>query len=192
MDGQTALVISGITDRNKLACLSRARRYAQYCRGVEEMLAGRCPFCQIDRDYNQIIFEDPNCMAWPCRPPEDHTAKHFLIVPRRHVTGIQQLRQDEMSSAITAYLTILTKYGIKSCGVLIRDGDATLSAGSIEHLHVHMMVPDGSGRVAPPFFKGAESEAESLARAIVFEKLRTGTQESDLSPEERALVAGRT
>ena len=82
-------------------------------------------------------------------------------------------------------------YDIVSCGILIRDGNAILSAGTIEHLHVHMMVPDGTGRVESPFYKGAEAETESLARAIVFEKLRQGADYHELDLREQELVQGR-
>ena len=78
-----------------------------------------------------------------------------------------------------------------SRGTLMRDGDATLSAGTIQHLHIHDMVPDGTGRVESPFFKGAESEAEGVARARVFEKIRRGAGTHTLTEEEWKLVKDR-
>ena len=76
-------------------------------------------------------------------------------------------------------------------GILIRDGDATQSAGTIEHLHIHIMVPDGTGRVESPFCKTPEEEAAGVARAIVFEKLRTGTPATELPSDEYELVKDR-
>jgi hypothetical protein len=86
---------------------------------------------------------------------------------------------------------IKEQFDISSSGILIRDGDATLSAGTIQHLHVHMMVPDGTGRVESPFYKGDASEAEGVARAIIFEKMRTGTPFTGLEPCEQELIEGR-
>ncbi len=86
----------------------------------------------------------------------------------------------------------LRRFGVTSSGLLLRNGDATRSAGTIRHLHFHIMEPDGTGRVESPFFKGEASEAESHARAIIFERLRTGeVVVADLRPEEFKLVEGR-
>jgi len=185
------LVIPGITDENKLACIARSRKYAQYCKAVENALAGICPFCTLDRKYNVVIAGNEFWHAWPCRPPEDHTKFHFIMAPRDHLTSTSQLSGKQWSTLFDIMNKLKVAHDITSCGILIRDGNATLSAGTIEHLHVHMMVPDGTGRVESPFFKGAEAEAESLARAIVFEKLRQGADYHKLNLREQELVQGR-
>jgi ATP adenylyltransferase len=185
------LVIPGITDPNTLVCLSRARKYKQYCKGVHNALYGICPFCKVDRDYNQVIVDTEYWLAWPSKPPEDNTRLHFLIVPKRHIISVTELMLAEWSELYYIIGNLKLDHGITSCGFLIRDGDATLSAGTIQHLHIHLMVPDGKRRVATPFFKGKSSERKSLARAIVFEKVRQGVVYSDLTESERELVQGR-
>lgn len=188
------LVIPGIEDEATLACIARSRKFGQYVKAVENALAGICPFCTIDRNYNLIVAENAFWYAWPSRPPEDNTRLHFLYVPKRHVTDSEQLSDTEIlalfgEDGIRRY--VRGTYGYTSRGTLMRDGDATLSAGTIQHLHIHDMVPAGTGRVESPFYKGAEAEAESLARAIVFEKLRQDASVHDLTPEERDLVRDR-
>jgi diadenosine tetraphosphate (Ap4A) HIT family hydrolase len=186
------LTVQGITDEGTLACLTRSRKFGQYKKAVEDALAGRCPFCQVDRNYNKIIFENDLGYAWHCKPPEANTKLHFLVVPKRHVTDSTDLSDEELlclMKKIPSYLQNV--FGFQSRGVLLRDGDATLSAGTIQHLHVHIMVPDGTGRVESPFYKGADAENEGIARAIIFEKLRTGTNPNDLSESEKKLVEGR-
>ena len=186
------LVIPGISNPGTLACISRSRKYTQYVKAVEGALANRCPFCHVNRDYNKIVFENTHCYAWHCNPPEAHTKFHFLIVPKRHVTDSTELMNIELLWIYkNVPLKLMEEFGFKSRGVLIRDGDATLSAGTIEHLHAHIMVPDGTGRVESPFYKGSEAEEESTARAIVFEKLRQGIPTDSLSTAEKALVKDR-
>jgi|SRR3989344_8476331 len=185
------LVIPGITDLNTLVCISRARKLEPFKKAVADALAGRCPFCDIDRAYNVVVIENVHCLAWLCEPPEDNTRLHFLVVPKKHVTCTDELSDDELVTIFEVKEQLQEMYEFNSCGVLIRDGDATLSAGTIQHLHMHVMVPAGTGRVESPFFKGAESETESLARAIVFQKLCTGTRVEELDDAERALVKDR-
>jgi diadenosine tetraphosphate (Ap4A) HIT family hydrolase len=189
---KTGLVIPGITDGNTLACLSRAtRKYSQYCGMVENALKGKCPFCTPDPKRNPTIIEADDWRVWSCNPPEANTRFHFLFVPTRHVTGISELTTDERLGLFDLMDQIKDGHGITSCGILIRDGDATLSAGTVQHLHIHMMVPDGTGRVESPFYKGAESEAESMSRAIVFEKIRQGASVESLNADEKKLIEGR-
>jgi ATP adenylyltransferase len=189
---RNGLIVPGITDASTLACLARARMYEQYCRAVDNAVKGVCPFCTLDTSYNKVILEDKgNWRVWPCRPPERNTQVHFIIAPVRHETTLIGLTKEELAGLQDILRRIKEDYNITSCGILIRDGDATLSAGTIQHLHIHVMVPDGKGRVESPFFKGRESEEEGVNRAIVFEKMRRGTRFEDLVSEEQALVATR-
>src|SRR3989338_1808945 len=156
------LIIPEITDASTLACISRSRKFTQYARAVDNALKGHCPFCKIDKAYNKVEIENDLCLAWHSNPPEDNTALHFLIVPRRHVKDSRELTDVEL---LTMWKTIprelVKRFAIKSRGLLMRDGDAPLSAGTIEHLHLHLMVPNGTGRVESPFYKGAAEESKS-------------------------------
>ncbi len=188
------LEIQGVTDSSTLACIARSRKLSQYTRAVKNALAGICPFCQIDTTHNQIVAENAHWNAWPCKPAENHTAFHFLFVPKRHVKDSEELTDEEML-ALWGQEGLRRRvrglYGYVSRGTLMRDGNATLSAGTIQHLHIHDMVPDGTGRVESPFYKGLESEEESVRRAIAFEKLRLGASVHDLTQDELKLVEGR-
>jgi diadenosine tetraphosphate (Ap4A) HIT family hydrolase len=155
---------------------------------VRDAISRRCPFCILDPEYNKVIAESRDWHAWQSSSPEKHTLHHFIIAPKRHITDTAQLTEKEQLTLFMIMKVIRDKYSINSCGILIRDGDARLSAGTIEHLHVHLMVPDGTGRVESPFYKGTAADAKSLAQAIVFEKMRTGTKFADLDADEKALV----
>ncbi len=185
------LIIPGITNGNMLVCLSRAKTYGQYCKAVTDALAGRCPFCELDRVHNVVVIETSGLLVWHCNPPEKHTRLHFIIAPRKHILSTDEFTSDEMVAVWDCLTALKDTFKFTSCGILIRDGDATLSGGTIPHLHIHVMVPDGTGRVESPFYKGAVSERESLARAIIFEKMRQGATFGDLTPDEQVQVQGR-
>ncbi len=201
MNEPQKLKIIGVTNPSRLACIARARTYTQYRKMVDDALADRCPFCNIDTDHNKIVAETAHWVALHCNPPEKHTKHHFLYVPRSHVVHMLALLPEELANLFTLISRVRSQYSYRSSGILIRDGDATLSAGTIQHLHVHEMVPDGTGRVESPFYKGREAEEASLRRAIIFEKMRktsilTGLTDpfllaSNLSEEDYLLIDDR-
>lgn len=188
------LEIEGITDPSTLACIARSRKYGQYVQAVKNALEGVCPFCVIDTSYNTIALENDYWRAWPAKPAEKNTAFHFLYIPKRHVTDSEELSDEEIlalwgSNGIRR--KIREMHGYTSRGTLMRDGDATLSAGTIQHLHVHDMIPNGKGRVESPFYKGEDDELAGFQRAVIYEKLRTGTDLDELSRGEYELIKER-
>jgi len=188
-----SLVIPGISDPAKLACIARARKFKQYRKYVEDALAGRCTICSLDQSNTRFV-EVPRVNAmrvWYCNPPEKFTRLHFLMSPVRHITDTRQLSVEERRAFWEVMEYLPNKFSFNFRGILIRDGDATQSAGTIEHLHIHIMVPDGTGRVESPFCKTPEEEAAGVARAIIFEKLRTGTMVAELPGNEYELVKDR-
>ncbi len=185
------LVVLGITNPSTLACLARSRTYEQYCHMVEIALQGKCPFCDIDPEVNKVIADNEYWRAWQSPYPEKNTKHHFIIVPKRHMIDTGELQPAEQMSLFRIMKFLREIYGYESCGVLIRDGDARLSAGTIEHLHIHVMVPNGTGRVESPFYKGLDEERWGVTRAIIYEKLRRGLPVDELTQEEVRQVRGR-
>ena len=193
MNDTSALTIPGITDSATLACIARSRKYSQYVGMVEDALAGRCTFCDFDPARNRMIdVPEVNLWrVWHSNSPEKNTALHIIIAPKRHVTDMRQLLVSERDELWRIWDSLPEMFGYEFRGKLVRDGDATQSAGTIEHLHLHEMTMAGTGRVESPFCKTPEEEAAGVVRAIIYEKVRTGTPFESLSPEERALIKGR-
>jgi diadenosine tetraphosphate (Ap4A) HIT family hydrolase len=184
--------VPGITDLGTLACLARARGFKQYKAMREDAIAGKCPFCSpLDPEKNKVTVETELWLAWESKFPEKHTRLHILAVPKRHVASTSELTPEEEADFLVIKRQIYAMYQITYCGILCRDGDARMSAGTVGHLHFHFMVADGTGRLESPFYKGDAAEAEGIARAIVFEKLLAGAQLEELTPEEQALVKDR-
>ena len=122
------LIIPGIDNLDTLTCISRARRFSQYCQMVRDAQTGKCPFCKLDPNYNKVILENAHWYLWQSSSPEKHTKHHFIIVPKRHITGTSELSEREVLSLFIIMNAIKRKHGITSCGILIRDGDARIHA----------------------------------------------------------------
>ena len=182
--------VPGITDPLTLLCLSRARNFKFYCRAVKEALANICTFCNIDPEVNRIVVENSFWVAWQSPVPDWFTKHHFIVVPKRHVIDSTELTKDEQLAWFNINKLLKNKYSLQGRGLVIRDGDARYLAGTIEHLHSHVIVPDGTGVVAPIFSKEKKAEKECFARAIIFEKLRQGAKLENLSKKERKIIEG--
>lgn len=185
------LKIDGINDKDILVCISRARTYKLYCIAVNNALEKKCPFCKIDPMINHILIENNSWYAWQSPSPEPNTLYHFILVPKRHVIDTNELDTDEQIDLFQIENGLKKMYNYKSSGFLIRNGDATLSAGTVKHLHAHVLVPNGEGRVEVPIYKGKQSDEKCLLRAIVFEKIRQGEKIKNLTPEEKELIEDR-
>jgi diadenosine tetraphosphate (Ap4A) HIT family hydrolase len=196
---EPVFAIEGLTP-GQCAILARARTFKLYKKMRADLLSNVCPFCKLDPKFNQVVTENAWWYAWQSPSPEKGTKHHFIIAPKQHVTAIADLKPLQWDGLWEILEDLDRQHKIDSSGIQIRDGDARLSAGTVEHLHVHKMVPDGTVRVESPFYKGAASEREGHARAIVFEKLRAQIEEggmtqaaavSALSTAELSLIDGR-
>ena len=187
----TNLVVPGITDLTTLDCLTRVSNLKLYCKAVEAALTEKCIFCNIDSEINKVLVGNEFWHAWQSPCPERFTRHHFIMVPKRHVKETGDLTNKEKLGLFDIVSKLVKKYILKARGILIRDGDARFSSGTIQHLHCHLVVPDGTGRVALPLCDGEDVAMECYARAVVFEKLRNGSPIANLTKEEYNLVKDR-
>ena len=187
------LVIPGI-DQEEIGTLLSVRTYSQY--RVEQILSGTCPFCKLDRNKNEVLRVSGEWRLWKNPYPHAHTKEHFIIAPIQHLTNLCQMYSndwDDVAALIDYVVNPETCGGMAYEGgaVVIRYGDPRLNAGSIRHLHVNIIVPDGTGRVQATLAKTPEDIERKKKILTVFEKVRTGTPMSTLTDEELSLVTGR-
>ena len=112
-----------------------------YCDALSEMNAHQqCPFCEIDEQFK--IYENEYMHLIPARAP--YVEDHLLVIPKRHVTLLQELSHEELQS-LHALIDkrakkLHTKH--KDVNLLLRDGlVGGASEKSINHLHFHL-IPD--------------------------------------------------
>ena len=99
-----------------------------------------CPFCREKAEHK--IHEDNFMYIIPARAP--YVSDHLLIIPRRHVTFLQELSHKELEALHLLVDTRAKKLHLKHSAVnlLLRDGLVGGASGkSVNHLHFHL-IPD--------------------------------------------------
>lgn len=105
--------------------------------------AKTCPFCSEDLDMELLGFNaDWKLIA--NENPLEHTAGHWLLIPKRHVESVTELTKFEWRSFQQMFAFFHQMIGRPAGGVgYWRDGDKRLSGGTVQHLHFQYAVPDG-------------------------------------------------
>jgi len=99
-----------------------------------------CPFCREIEQHK--IYADEYMYIIPARAP--YIADHLLIIPKRHVTLLQELSHKEIVRLHELVDVWATKLHAKhdTVNLLLRDGlVGWVSGKSVNHLHFHL-IPD--------------------------------------------------
>lgn len=188
----TELVIPGL-DWEEVGTLMYARGFKQYCEMIKRIQAGECFFCQLDTELNIVIFENERWWGWynPVKIERANLAYHAVIAHRQHLTQLSDLTPEDGYHLFDIVQKFAQKDNLPGGGMLMRFGDPRLNAGTIRHLHLNIMVPNGKGEVRPPLRKTMEEVEEDMKKSVAFEKMRLGTPFEALEPAEQDLVRDR-
>jgi len=156
--------------QEELFCLQGCRTYKQYCGMRKTFETGSCTFCELDRVSHDVLWEDENVYAWMC--PEAYMREelkmHIIIAPKRHVRFTTDLSDDEILSIHHAKQSIREEYGYQGGLDHVREGDMSLNAGTVPHLHYNIFEPNCSGEARIPLFKDPSDRGKNVERASVF------------------------
>lgn len=182
----TPFVVPGLSEA-ACAILARSRNYGLYLLNRDRLLAGTCPFCE--HDSMETVAQNEDWTAKMSPGPEANTKLHFIIFSRRHVSGLMELPDSAGASLMAIVRAIYGQYGITASGILTRDGNPVELAGTVDHCHIHVMVPNGEGRVETPIAKHPNDEEMGRQRAVIYEQLFQGTlRPMDFSDAQCELV----
>ena len=99
-----------------------------------------CLFCKIIKKEipSSIIFESEDVIAFPDINPAADT--HILIVPKKHIGGIQNLTETDSELLAKIYQTVnklVTEYNLENnlYRVVVNGGKAQ----HVPHLHFHLL-----------------------------------------------------
>jgi len=178
--------IDGLTEHQVLT-LTRARKYKQYLSMIEDYKAGKCVFCDPLGEKNVVLVELDGWRMWENPFPEDNTALHLVLASVRHISTEELPSRHDFMSVGGLFEWAEVRYGdrLRGGGMLMRFGSPEYNAGTILHLHAHIMVPDLKGDVRLPLAKEPARIELGYLRLRAYEKVRTGTPMTDLSDEER-------
>jgi len=170
MSGEESGGWEPLTDEEKF-CLEGCGSYSQYHLMRHNFETGFCVFCNLDRNRNEVLWEDDFFMLWKVpagigkKRPLEH---HILIVPKRHVRMVADLSADEAVSMIAANRYARDALGYTGGLNHAREGNMRNNAGTVPHLHFNLFQPNGTAEVQVPVFKNPADREKNQARAARF------------------------
>jgi len=142
-----------------------------------------CPFCDIarldDPDAREIYRDEHTVAFFPTEPA---TLGHTLIIPRRHVSDIWTLTEDEAARIGHASVRIAhaIKKAIEPHGLNIIQSNGLAASQTVLHHHTHLVprwTNDRIGKIWPP-----ETDYSEQQKDKTWEKLREVLQKREKLP----------
>jgi histidine triad (HIT) family protein len=101
-----------------------------------------CPFCEIvaGRGPARIVHQDDSVVAFHDLRPQAPT--HVLLVPRRHVTSLLDLRPGDeglAGSLVRTARDLAEKLGIAARGFRLVFNCGEDAGYSVHHIHLHLL-----------------------------------------------------
>lgn len=108
---------------------------------------GVCPFCPehlAAYHHNPVIRETEHLVLTESQWPYKCTTHHFLIIPKKHAETIGALPAQVFVELHEITAWVEQTYQLQGGALCIRFGNTSFSGGSVNHLHMHIIVPDAS------------------------------------------------
>lgn len=131
--------------KEKFIDLDNTRRPEQ--RTAMERIAkrGHCPLCpgNLKLEHKKpIIREGKHWLVTTSQWPYKNTKEHFFLIAREHAERISDMPQDAFEELGEHLRWLEVEKNISGGCVSMRFGDTRLSSGTINHIHVQVVVPD--------------------------------------------------
>jgi ATP adenylyltransferase len=104
---------------------------------------GQCPFCRehlLEHHTKPLIEDGVRWIVTENAWPYEGTKHQFLLISRRHVEHIADLKLQEQADFFGAINRLTHQYRLEGFTVLWRSGATTATGASVSHLHAHMIV----------------------------------------------------
>lgn len=105
---------------------------------------GICPFCvdEIDEFHKEkTIRKGKHWTITYNQWPYENTDKHLLAIANYHAEKLSDLKKGALDE-LQGHLTWLEKeFKIKTGAVCMRFGDISQNGATVNHLHIHLIVP---------------------------------------------------
>jgi ATP adenylyltransferase len=104
-----------------------------------------CLFCPEHLGNGHVHRILGRTSAWSIianRYPYKETKLHLLLIPDQHVADILDLSDASLADFWIALAWIRRTYTLEYYGVAMRCGDCRYTGGTIQHVHVHVIVGD--------------------------------------------------
>lgn len=139
--------------KNKFINVNNSRKQEQI--EVMQKIAEQqhCPFCleNLKLYHKQPILEEGRYWILTTNQwPYQHTKYHFLLIYKEHATKLADLKAEAGAELFTMLKKLEKKYHFEGGGFAMRFGDTDFSAGTVNHLHVQLVVPDAMAKDFEP------------------------------------------
>ena len=157
-----------------IGCSFKEDNYSQFTLMYEEILRGKCRFCNIDRVFHTVLFEKWGWIAWKIPTPASNAERQqslelaLLFLPKRHIRHLGELNWREWIGFILVIKWIYKTFTFQGGGFIARVGDLRWTVGTVRHLHFQFFVPNREGEVIAYLQKKPEMRTENEARAKRF------------------------
>jgi histidine triad (HIT) family protein len=150
-----------------------------------------CPFCEIiDRDDPDVreVYRDEDVVAF--FPTEPAVLGHTIVVPRRHVPDVWELRADEAAQLAVAVrrLAHAVRAAVRPEGLNVIQSNGTAATQTVPHLHVHLVPRNEGDAMGPIWPEATDYTAEQKDSALGQVKAAVSALppiEPEVSPEDR-------
>ncbi len=135
----------GAPELGRLYNLENSRNPAQLAEMTRLQKSGECLFCfdslASDADH-PLLWESESWVVTPNRYPYADSRLHLLLIPKKHAADIVDLEDAALQDFWEGLRWIHTHYSLSHYGLGVRCGDCRFTGGTIQHVHVHVLVGD--------------------------------------------------
>jgi ATP adenylyltransferase len=120
-------------------------RSAEQLEEMERLSAlGRCLFCELggDDDGGATIYQRGDWVVRHNQFPYEGARIHLLLVPTIHVDDLLSLPKKVLEDMWPVLDWVHASMNLQHYGLAVRCGDCNFTGGTIEHVHVHLIVGD--------------------------------------------------
>lgn len=123
-----------------------------------------CLFCHPELMAAQPIMEEAGWLAKRNDFPYPHHEHHFVLFPKRHVTGGHELTDRDHIAKGRLERRLMRQFNFDGFVSVMRQGDARRTVATVPHVHSHVQVPSGEGPATAYLGKTPEHAREDFAR----------------------------
>jgi histidine triad (HIT) family protein len=135
-------------------------------------ISNDCEFCAIARGETQatIVVAESRCLAFI--PKEPATRGHTLVIPRRHVSDLWSIEDDQLLASLMAMVIRVGRAlgpTVQPEGMNLITSAGAAASQTVFHLHLHVVprwLNDRMGDIWPEDGLPLESQAHELANAL--------------------------
>lgn len=114
-----------------------------------EKVKGECIFCSmIEEEHEKIIYSNEQVVVLPPLKSGALKEGHLLVIPKKHHEDIFEMDGDEFNEFFSQIKELADKLKDRSryTGVNLLSANGTAAQQSIRHVHVHLVLREGSDK----------------------------------------------